>query len=103
MSTLILFIMDHTYVYWYEISHSAEFKKFLLPYFTYSCLTDTDFKTKERLGNTTRWDSKYSSKRIKVYAKDSKDKYFTGKSLSEALIFASINPQYDNRLFMELP
>ena len=28
---------------------------------------------------------------------------FTGKSFSEALIFASINPQYDNRLFMELP
>ena len=27
----------------------------------------------------------------------------TGKSLSEALIFASIIPQYDNRLFMELP
>ena len=27
----------------------------------------------------------------------------TGKSLSEAIIFASINPQYDNRLFMELP
>ena len=27
----------------------------------------------------------------------------TGKSLSEALIFASINPQYDNRLFIELP
>ena len=27
----------------------------------------------------------------------------SGKSLSEALIFASINPQYDNRLFMELP
>ena len=27
----------------------------------------------------------------------------TGKSLSEALIFASINPQYDNRLVMELP
>ena len=26
----------------------------------------------------------------------------TGTSLSEALIFASINPQYDNRLFMEL-
>ena len=25
----------------------------------------------------------------------------TGKSLSEALIFASISPQYDNRLFME--
>ena len=26
-----------------------------------------------------------------------------GKYLSEALIFASINPQYDNILFMELP
>ena len=31
-------------------------------------------------------------------------KYFmiTGKSLSEALIFASTNSQYDNRLFSEL-
>ena len=27
---------------------------------------------------------------------------FTGKSLSEALIFASNNPQYDDRLFIEL-
>ena len=27
----------------------------------------------------------------------------TGKSMSEALIFASTNPQYDNRLFIELP
>jgi hypothetical protein len=27
----------------------------------------------------------------------------SGKFLSEALLFASINPQYDNRLFMELP
>ena len=26
----------------------------------------------------------------------------TGKSLSEVLIFASTNPQYDNRLFIEL-
>ena len=26
----------------------------------------------------------------------------TGKSLSEALIFASTNPKYDNRLFIEL-
>ena len=26
----------------------------------------------------------------------------TGKSLSEAFIFASINPQYDDRLFIEL-
>ena len=29
-------------------------------------------------------------------------KHITGKSLSEALIFASTNPQYDNRLFIEL-
>ena len=28
--------------------------------------------------------------------------WFTGKSLSEALIFESTNPQYDNRLFIEL-
>ena len=27
---------------------------------------------------------------------------FTGKSLSEALIFASTNPQYDDRLLIEL-
>ena len=27
----------------------------------------------------------------------------TGKFMSEALIFASTNPQYDNRLFIELP
>ena len=26
--------------------------------------------------------------------------FITGKSLSEALIFASTNPQYDNRLFI---
>ena len=26
----------------------------------------------------------------------------TGKSLSEAFIFASTNPQYDNKLFIEL-
>ena len=28
--------------------------------------------------------------------------FVTGKSLSEALIFASTNPQYDKRLFIEL-
>ena len=27
---------------------------------------------------------------------------YTGKSLSEALIFASTNPQYDDRFFIEL-
>ena len=28
--------------------------------------------------------------------------YITGKSMSEALIFASTNPQYDERLFMKI-
>ena len=30
------------------------------------------------------------------------DAIFTGQSLSEALIFASANPQYDDRLFIQL-
>ena len=34
--------------------------------------------------------------------KRNEEKMGTGKSLSEALIFASINPQYDDRLFIEL-
>ena len=33
---------------------------------------------------------------------NSGEQYDTGKSLSEALIFASTNPQYDYRLFIEL-
>ena len=32
-----------------------------------------------------------------------KSQICTGKSFSEALIFISTNPQYDNRLFIELP
>ena len=32
-----------------------------------------------------------------------KENYSTGTSLSEALIFATINPQYDKRLFMVIP
>ena len=30
------------------------------------------------------------------------EEWITGKSLSEVLIFASTNPQYDDRLFIEL-
>ena len=38
-----------------------------------------------------------------IAVSDSQNTYtFTGKSLSEALIFASTNPQYDHRLFIEL-
>ena len=36
------------------------------------------------------------------FAKSSGFQVCTGKSLSEALIFASTNPQYDDRLFIEL-
>ena len=35
--------------------------------------------------------------------KVSRTNRYTGKSLSEALIFASTNPRYDDRLFIELP
>ena len=31
------------------------------------------------------------------------DRIYTGKSLSEALILASTNPQYDKKLFIDLP
>ena len=31
-----------------------------------------------------------------------KEMIYTGKSLTEALIFASTNPEYDDRLFIEL-
>jgi uncharacterized membrane protein len=41
-----------------------------------------------------------------IHAKNDYFRFFkvsvTGKSLSEALIFASTNPQYDDRLFIEL-
>ena len=36
------------------------------------------------------------------FCKEEKISVFTGKSLSEALIFASTNPQYDDLLFIEL-
>ena len=37
-----------------------------------------------------------------IFGNVTKTKLDTGKSLSEALIFASTNPRYDNRLFIEL-
>ena len=39
---------------------------------------------------------------FKVFLEIWKNLFVTGKSLSEALIFSSINPQYDDRLFIEL-
>ena len=40
--------------------------------------------------------------RIKSSSKQIEKYNGTSKFLSEALIFASTNPQYDNRLFIEL-
>ena len=37
-----------------------------------------------------------------VFGRPEFNKLFTGYSLSEALILASINPKYDNQLFIEL-
>ena len=36
------------------------------------------------------------------WVQNTKDNTDTGKSLSEVLIYSSINPQYDNRLFNDL-
>ena len=38
-----------------------------------------------------------------TFVKNEKNLFGTGKSLSETLIFASINPLYDKRLFMVIP
>ena len=37
---------------------------------------------------------------MSIFNFDFKNRVDTGKSLSEALIFASTNPQYDNKLFI---
>ena len=52
------------------------------------------------------WKTKNHAKNIKcvhiAHAISFVDVIHTGKSFSEALIFASTNPQYDDRLFIEL-
>ena len=40
---------------------------------------------------------------FKKWVKNIQTVGYTSKSLSEALIFASTNPQYDDRLFIEFP
>ena len=40
--------------------------------------------------------------RIQMFIKKNSPR-ITGKSMSEALIFGSTNPRYDNRMFIELP
>ena len=42
-------------------------------------------------------------KKLRLYLNYERKILCTGKSFSEALILASTNPQYDKRLFMELP
>jgi hypothetical protein len=47
-------------------------------------------------------EDKYDGPKLNLDQPSGKDTN-TGKSLSEVLILASTNPQYDNRLFIELP
>ena len=54
---------------------------------------------KKRKGNK---DDSKGQKKKKTENDCSESNQITGKSLSEALIFASTNPQYHNRLFIEL-
>ena len=44
----------------------------------------------------------YGCHEFRIYDINLQKKSCTGKSMSEPLIFASTNPQYDNRLFIEL-
>ena len=68
------------------------------------------FKAVQSIGVTSLWCRKESDQYKIGKNKDSNfgGKYLsckslgTGKSLSEALIFASTNPQYDDRVFIEL-
>ena len=53
-------------------------------------------------GNRKVGGDRGSSKKEMDWVKNSTGPLSTGKSLSEALIFASTNPHYDNRLFIEL-
>ena len=53
---------------------------------------DPNYDPNDDIENTEVTERKFDVK----YAED------TGKSLSEALILASVNPQYDKRLFIEL-
>ena len=40
---------------------------------------------------------------LPISKKERKSPFLTGKSFSEALILASTNPQYDKKLFIDLP
>ena len=74
-------------------------------YLVYLSLFDmSDHKlqiSRERIANITHNQS-FDQCKMKVHIRSIQYESHTGKFLSEALIFASTNPQYDNTLFIEL-
>ena len=71
-------------------------------YFTQSCSILSVFNHKHFLITNTRSSKEHWVKIISYVAFLFFISLFTGKYLSEALILASTNPQYDDRLFIEL-
>ena len=69
-------------------------------------INDSEFNTSFQIKSEfigKQFISGFDNSTLPVYHdSQSSSKYSTGKSLSEALIFASTNPQYDSRLVMEL-
>ena len=57
----------------------------------------SEVKSQEELHNLTIWYPLLTGSRKGM------NSAITGKSFSEALILASVNPQYDKRLFIEFP
>ena len=73
-------------------------KNYFVSSSSYNCFTIFTFTLRTSPSFYVRVLSPFSIKRVCVTVV-----ICTSKSLSEAPIFASINPQYDNRFFMELP
>ena len=69
-------------------------------------INDSEFNTSFQIKSEfigKQFISGFDNSALPVYHdSQSSSKYSTGKSLSEALVFAPINPQYDDRLFIEL-
>ena len=51
---------------------------------------------------TKKWFKIFLKLHLHLYIHSNLETDSTGKSVSEALILESVNPQYDNRLFIEL-
>ena len=66
-------------------------------------LFQTDAETFSFLSDKTKKFYSWNKYDLGCSQYQNKKALFTGRSMSEALIFASTNPQYDNGLFIELP